>query len=133
MAMDMPLRTVKSNIVQSIRAFRVADLQTAAAQLGYHFLYANLANAQSKQDILDLTAQQFTFTPQAGKNFDTLFDCLSDTLYKSGQQPGFILVLEHIPAHAKFDKALLEGLPSKCLTQGFPSGWFPKKTSATIL
>ena len=110
MAMDMPLRTVKTNIVQSIRAFRVADLQNAAAQLGYHFLYANLANAQSKQDILDMTAQQFTFTPQSGKNFDTLFDSMSDALYKSGQQPGFILVLEHIPAHAKFDKEAREQL-----------------------
>ena len=110
MAMDMPLRTVKTNIVQSIRAFRVEDLQNAAAQLGYHFLYANLANAQSKQDILDMTAQQFTFPPQVGKNFDTLFDCMSDALYKSGQQPGFILVLEHIPAHAKFDKEAREQL-----------------------
>ncbi len=110
MAMDIPLRTVKTNIVQSIRAFRVADLQAAAAQLGYHFLYANLANAQSKQDILDMTTQQFTFTPQAGKNFDTLFDSMSDALYKSGQQPGFILVLEHIPAHAKFDKEAREQL-----------------------
>ena len=110
MAMDMPLRTVKTNIVQSIRAFRVADLQSAAAQLGYHFLYANLANAQSKQDILDMTTQQFTFAPQAGKNFDALFDSMSDALYKSGQQPGFILVLEHIPAHAKFDKEAREQL-----------------------
>jgi len=110
MATDMPLRTVKPNIVQSIRAFRVEDLQTAAAQLGYHFLYANLANALSKQDILDMTAQQFTFSQQAGKNFDTLFDCMSDALYKSGQQPGFILVLEHIPAHAKFDKEAREQL-----------------------
>ena len=110
MATDMPLRTVKTNIVQSIRAFRVEDLQTAAAQLGYHFLYANLANALSKQDILDMTAQQFTFSQQAGKNFDTLFDCMSDALYKSGQQPGFILVLEHIPAHAKFDKEAREQL-----------------------
>ena len=110
MAMDMPLRTVKTNIVQSIRAFRVEDLQIAAAQLGYHFLYANLANAQSKQDILDMTAQQFTFPPQVGKNFDTLFDSMSDALYKSGHQPGFILVLEHIPAHAKFDKEAREQL-----------------------
>ena len=110
MATDMPLRTVKTNIVQSIRAFRVVDLQTAVAQLGYHFLYANLANAQSKQDILDMTAQQFTFPQQAGKNFDTLFDSMSDALYKSGQQPGFILVLEHIPAHAKFDKEAREQL-----------------------
>jgi len=57
-----------------------------------------------------MTAQQFTFTPQAGKNFDTLFDSMSDALYKSGQQPGFILVLEHIPAHAKFDKEAREQL-----------------------
>ena len=108
--MDMPLRTVKSNIVQSIRAFRVADLQDAAAQLGHHFLYANLASAQSKQDILDITAQQFIFPVQASKNFDTLFDSMSDALHKSGTQPGFVVVLEHIPAHAKFDKEAREQL-----------------------
>ena len=108
--MDMPLRTVKNNIVQSIRAFRVADLQDAAGQLGHHFLYANLSSAQSKQDILDLTAQQFIFPAQSSKNFDTLFDSMSDALYKSGPQPGFILVLEHIPAHAKFDKEAREQL-----------------------
>ena len=28
--MDMPLRTIRPNIVQSIRAFRVSDLQDAA-------------------------------------------------------------------------------------------------------
>ena len=108
--MDMPLRTVKNNIVQSIRAFRVADLQDAAGLLGHHFLYANLSSAQSKQDILDLTAQQFIFPAQSSKNFDTLFDSMSDALYKSGPQPGFILVLEHIPAHAKFDKEAREQL-----------------------
>ena len=45
--MDMPLRTVRTNIVQSIRAFRVQELQDAAQSLGQHFLYANLANAQT--------------------------------------------------------------------------------------
>jgi len=44
--MDMPLRTVKTNIVQSIRAFRVQDLQQSAQVLGHHFLYANLAQTQ---------------------------------------------------------------------------------------
>jgi len=108
--MDMPLRSVKTNIVQSIRAFRVVDLQNAASQLGQHFLYANLASAQSKQDILDMTAQQFIFPTQSSKNFDALFDSMSDALYKSGTQPGFIVVLEHIPAHAKFDKEAREQL-----------------------
>ncbi|MCB2030876.1 MAG: barnase inhibitor, partial [Rhodoferax sp.] len=51
---EAPLRGVRSNIVQSIRAFRVQDLQDAAQSLGHHFLYANLANAQSKQEVLDM-------------------------------------------------------------------------------
>ena len=58
--MDTPLRNVRTNIVQSIRAFGVKDLQAAAEQLGHHFLYANLAKAQSKQDVLELIAAQYT-------------------------------------------------------------------------
>ena len=108
--MDMPLRQVRPNIVQSIRAHRVEDLQAAAEQLGHHFLYANLAQAQSKQDVLDLIASQYTFPAHFGKNFDALYDCLTDTVHKSGPQTGFIVVLEHIPAHAKFDKEAREQL-----------------------
>jgi RNAse (barnase) inhibitor barstar len=108
--METPLRNVRSNIVQSIRAYRVEDLQAAAEQLGHHFLYANLAQAQSKQEVLDLIAAQYTFPAHFGKNFDALYDCLTDTLYKSGPQNGFIVVLEHIPTSAKFDKETREQL-----------------------
>ncbi len=104
------LRGVRSNIVQSIRAFRVTDLHVAATELGQHFLYANLAVAQSKQDVLDLIAQQFTFPAHFGKNFDALYDCMTDPLHKSGPQPGFVVVLEHIPANGKFDKEAREQL-----------------------
>ena len=104
------LKGVRSNIVQSIRAFRVQDLQETATALGHHFLYANLATAQSKQDVLDMIAQQFTFPPHFGKNFDALYDCMTDPLHKSGPQPGFIVVLEHIPANGKFDKEAREQL-----------------------
>ena len=109
-AQDAPLKGVRNNIVQSIRAFRVSDLQEAAGKLGHHFLYANLAEAQSKQDVLDMIAQQFTFPTTVGKNFDALYDCMTDPLHKSGPQPGFIVVLEQIPAHAKFDKEAREQL-----------------------
>jgi RNAse (barnase) inhibitor barstar len=108
--MDMPLRTVRTNIVQSIRAYSVKDLQTAAEQLGHHFLYANLATAQSKQDVLDLIAAQYTLPSTFGKNFDALYDSMTDLVHKSGPQTGFIVVLEHIPAHAKFDKEAREQL-----------------------
>ncbi len=106
----MPLRTVKPNIVQSIRAHRVADLQAAATELGHHFLYATLGDAQSKQDVLDTIAGQFKLAAHFGKNYDALYDCMTDPLHKSGTQPGFIVVLEHIPAHAKFDKEAREQL-----------------------
>jgi RNAse (barnase) inhibitor barstar len=109
-AADLPLRGIRTNIVQSIRAFRVPDLQEAAQALGHHFLYANLANAQSKQDVLDLIGQQFMLTVSVGKNFDSLYDSLTDPVHKSGPQPGFIAVLEHIPANAKFDKEAREQL-----------------------
>ena len=97
---ESPLKGVRTNIVQSIRAFRVHDLQEAASALGQHFLYANLANAQTKQDVLDMIAAQFTFPAHFGKNFDALYDCMTDPLHKSGPQPGFIVVVEQIPATA---------------------------------
>ena len=107
---DMPLKGVRSNIVQSIRAYRVQDLQDAATALGHHFLYANLAQAQSKQDVLDMIAAQFILSTHVGKNFDGLYDCMTDPVHKSGPQPGFAVVLEQIPAHVKFDKEAREQL-----------------------
>lgn len=107
---DTPLKGVRSNIVQSIRAFRVQDLQETAQALGQHFLYANLSAAQSKQDVLDLIAQQFMLPAHFGKNFDALYDCMTDPVHKSGPQPGFIVVLEQIPSTAKFDKEAREQL-----------------------
>ena len=107
---EAPLRGVRTNIVQSIRAFRVQELQDAAQSLGHHFLYANLANAQSKQEVIDMIGQQFTLPSHVGKNFDALYDSMTDPVHKSGPQPGFIAVLEHIPAHAKFDKEAREQL-----------------------
>jgi RNAse (barnase) inhibitor barstar len=106
----MPLQNVRTNIVQSIRQFTVPHLQEAATSMGHHFLYANLAKAQTKQDVLDMIAAQFTLPPTTGKNFDALYDSVTDPLHKSGSQPGFIVVLEHIPTNAKFDKETREQL-----------------------
>jgi RNAse (barnase) inhibitor barstar len=107
---DMPLKGVRNNIVQSIRAFRVSDLQEAAQGLGHHFLYANLSEAQTKQDVLDMIGAQFTLPTHFGKNFDALYDCMTDPLHKSGPQPGFVVVLEQIPTNPKFDKEAREQL-----------------------
>jgi RNAse (barnase) inhibitor barstar len=107
---DLLLRQVRNNIVQSIRAYHAHDLQQAAIALGQHFLYADVSSAQTKQDVLELLAEQFTLPTHFGKNFDALYDCLTDPLHKSGPQPGFVVVLEHLPATARFDKETREQL-----------------------
>lgn len=104
------LKTVPPNVVQSIRAFRVAELQAEAARLGQHFLYSYCAEAMTKQQVLASIAESFYFPKHFGKNFDALADCLTDLPHKSGAQPGFLVVLEQLPNTPKFDKEARETL-----------------------
>lgn len=104
------LKTVPSNVVQSIRAFRVTDLQAEAAELGQHFLYAYCAHATTRQQVLTTIAEAFQFPRHFGKNFDALSDCLTSLVHKAGPQPGFLVVLEQLPHAPKFDKEARETL-----------------------
>ncbi|MFJ3048057.1 barstar family protein [Herbaspirillum chlorophenolicum] len=103
-------KTVPPNIVQSIRAFRVTELQEEAARLEQHFLYAYCAEATTKQQVLTTIASAFHFPRHFGKNFDALADCLTDLTHKAGKQPGFVVVLEQLPNTQKFDKEARETL-----------------------
>ena len=106
----MELQTIRPNLVQAIRAYRVDDLLKAAETAGHHFLYANLSSAQTKQDVLDGIAAAFTFPTHFGKNLDALYDCMTDLVHKSGQQPGFVVVLEQLPDNPRFDREAREQL-----------------------
>ena len=53
------LRAVPANVVQSIRAFRVTELQEEAVRLGQHFLYAHCAHALTRQQVLGAIAESF--------------------------------------------------------------------------
>jgi hypothetical protein len=55
------LKTVPPNVVQSIRAFRIMDLQVEAARLGQHFLYAYCGHAATKLQVLASTRMLFIF------------------------------------------------------------------------
>jgi RNAse (barnase) inhibitor barstar len=96
--------TVRPNIVQSIRAFRVQDLADEAQRLEQHFLFAYCGQAASKQEVLETIATSFLFPKHFGKNYDALYDCLTDLVHKAGTQPGFVIVLEGLPIAQKFDK-----------------------------
>lgn len=102
------LTTVPPNLVQSIRAFRVTELQDEAIRLGQHFLYAHCLVGATKQQVLAIIAESFLFPKNFGKNFDALRTCLTETLFKAGPQPGFLVVLEQLPNTQKFDKEARE-------------------------
>jgi RNAse (barnase) inhibitor barstar len=104
------LKSVPTNVVQSIRAFRVTDLQNEAVRLGQHFLYAHCGHAGTKQQVLSAIAEAFHFPKHFGKNFDALSDCLTSLTHKAGKQTGFLVVLEQLPNTPKFDREARETL-----------------------
>jgi hypothetical protein len=104
------LMSVPPNLVQSIRAFRVTELQEEAARLGQHFLYAHPNTGVTKQQVLSLIAEAFQFPKGVGKNFDGLRETLTETMAKAGTQTGFLIVLEQLPNAQKFDKEARETL-----------------------
>ena len=106
----MQLQTIRPNIVQSIRAYRVDDLMKAAQEAGHHFLYANVSAAPGKQELLETIAKAFTFPEHFGKNLDALYDCMTDLVHKAGAQPGFVVVLEQLPDNPRFDREAREQL-----------------------
>jgi hypothetical protein len=102
--------TVPPNLVQSIRAFRIAELQEEAGRLGQHFLYAHCNAGLTKQQVLGIIAESFRFPKPCGKNFDALRTTLTETLFQAGPQPGFVIVLEQLPNTQKFDREARETL-----------------------
>jgi hypothetical protein len=102
--------TVPPNLVQSIRAFRVVELQEEAARLGQHFLYAHCIAGATKQQVLGIIAESFLFPKGIGKNFDGLRTTLTETMANAGTQEGFLVVLEQLPNTQKFDKEARETL-----------------------
>ena len=85
----MLLQTVRPNIVQAIRAYRVDDLMRAAQDAGHHFLYASIGEAQSKQEVLEKIADAFLFPSHFGKNLDATLDyqLLVDPAHNSARGP----------------------------------------------
>ncbi|MET3130444.1 hypothetical protein AAKU55_000701 [Oxalobacteraceae bacterium GrIS 1.11] len=104
------LITVPPNLVQSIRAFRVSELQDEAARLGQHFLYAHCLAGLTKQQVLGIILEAFLFPKNLGKNVDALRVCLTETMFRAGTQAGFLVVLEQLPNTQKFDKEARETL-----------------------
>lgn len=104
------LERVPSNIVQSIRAFRVQSLQDEARRLQHHFLYAHCAGAVTRQQVLSRIADAFHLPRALCKTADGLAACLTKQIFQAGLQSGFVVVLEQLPNTPRFDREARETL-----------------------
>ena len=100
----MMLQGVRSNIVQAIRAYRVDDLMRWAQESGHHFLHSDLSRTHNKEGFIKKVAKDFLFPEYFGENLDALYDCMTDAIFKSGRQQGFIVVLDQLPYGLSADK-----------------------------
>ncbi len=103
-------KTAPAHIVQSIRAYHPPELLALAQHWQHHFLYADLAEATTKPHILQALGQQLLLPGTFKRSFDALRDALTHRIHQAGPQPGFIVVLEHIPISLQFDKEMREQL-----------------------
>jgi RNAse (barnase) inhibitor barstar len=80
------------------------EIRRAAFRAEQICLVADLANAKTKTEILETIGKEMSFGEHFGKNFDALYDCLTDLKpQKSDGDPGFVLVLQNLPHTTKFD------------------------------
>ena len=113
----MELQTIRPNIVQAIRAYRVDDLMKAAGTPASISCTPTCPARSPSRKCWRRSPQAFTFPVHFGKNLDALYDCMTDLVHKAGQQPGFVVVLEQIarqPAlRPRGARAVAGGLPRR--------------------
>jgi RNAse (barnase) inhibitor barstar len=81
----------------------VPRLARDAGRGGQRWLHADCSGARDKAAVMAAIAAGFGFPAWFGANLDALFDCLTDLEPVAGAaRPGFVLVVEHLPAGPAF-------------------------------
>jgi RNAse (barnase) inhibitor barstar len=106
----MLLQTVRPNIVQAIRAYRVDDLMQAAEGVASISCTPTCRRRRPSRRCWTASRESFLFPAHFGKNLDALYDCMTDLVHKAGAQPGFVVVLEQLPDNPRFDREAREQL-----------------------
>ncbi len=66
-------------------------VEKAAIKCGLDFLYINCRNAEDKNELLATIAETLAFPDYFGKNWDALYDCLTDLSWNPAA--GYVLLL----------------------------------------
>jgi RNAse (barnase) inhibitor barstar len=95
---------IPAHSVMPMGEMGIEEIRRTAFRAEQTCLVADLANAKNKAEILETIGKEMSLGDHFGKNYDALYDCLTDLKpQKSGGDPGFVLVLQNLPHTVKFD------------------------------
>jgi RNAse (barnase) inhibitor barstar len=90
--------------VLPLGAYDLDELRKSARRADQRWLHVDLARAADKGAVLDAIAAAFELPRHFGRNLDALYDCITDLKpLPEAEQPGLVVVLQHLPETAAFD------------------------------
>ena len=95
-----PVDELPAQTVRRLGARDVDALQRWAAQAGHPFVRVECSDCVDKVSVLKAIGRAFGFPDWYGANLDALYDCLTDLTERA--MPGWIVVLERLPAEPRF-------------------------------
>ncbi len=96
------LADLPAHFVAARSSVDTEELRRWAGEAGQRFVLADLSACDDRKAVLQEIGRAFAFPDWYGANLDALYDCLTD-LAEPGAA-GLVVVLDHLPRTARFDK-----------------------------
>jgi RNAse (barnase) inhibitor barstar len=92
--------------VLPLGAYDKGELQRAATRADQIVLQSDCKGADDKSTVLTRIGDDLRLPSSHGRNFDALYDCLTDLRpNKEAERPGFVVILENLPDSSSFDSS----------------------------
>ena len=90
--------------VLPLGAYDKNELQRSAMRADQTLLHSDCDGASDKKAVLARLGEDLKLPGYYGRNFDALYDCLTDLQpNKDADRPGFVVILENLPETHGFD------------------------------
>lgn len=99
------LSNVSAHAVLPLGAYRLDQLKRSAEQTDQVWFECDFSGSKSKSEVLAKLGESFKLPKHFGKNYDALYDCLSDlTADGDAANPGFVVILKNLPTTKEFNE-----------------------------
>ena len=99
------LSNMPAQAMLPLAAYDLDELLRNANRSSQTVLRADFDGIDDKTGVMERLGEGFGLPAHFGGNLDALYDCMTDLTPKTGaDQPGFVVILQHLPASARFDR-----------------------------